>query len=198
MLHRMQCDIVRTAGQTIQTLLADLQNEDELFASTATLHAVEAQLLVMSQTLAHLAPELHQRLHRIDWQGWGQLHHLCAGQQGLGRGLLGGRQQAHIVRRVPGLQIAGIGLLRRRRTGCIPLVARTVGRRHHRCLDGTLQQRHPGHGRRLPGGRHFGKGLAPLHLGHAALALQIGLHGALCGRLGLQRPAGRRRLAAAP
>lgn len=76
MLHRMQCDIVRTAGQTIRTLLADLQNEDELFASTATLHAVEAQLLVMSQTLAHLAPELHVRLHRIDWQGWGQLHHL--------------------------------------------------------------------------------------------------------------------------
>ena len=76
MLHRMQCDIVRTAGLTIQTLLADLQSEDELFASIATLHAVEAQLLVMSQTLAHLAPELHARLHRIDWQGWGRLHHL--------------------------------------------------------------------------------------------------------------------------
>lgn len=76
MLHRMQCDIVRIAGETIHKLLAELQSEDELFSSEATLHGVEAQLLVMSQTLAHLAPELHQRLHRIDWQGWGQLHHL--------------------------------------------------------------------------------------------------------------------------
>ena len=76
MLHRMQCDIVRIAGETILKLLAEMQNEDELFASGATLHVVEAQLLVMSQTLAHLAPELRERLHRIDWQGWGQLHHL--------------------------------------------------------------------------------------------------------------------------
>lgn len=76
MLHRMQCDIVRIAGETILKLLAELQDEEELFASAATLHVVEAQLLVMSQTLAHLAPELHQRLHRVDWQGWGRLHHL--------------------------------------------------------------------------------------------------------------------------
>lgn len=76
MLHRMQCDIVRIAGETIDRLLAEMQGEDELFASTATLHAVEAQLLVMSQTLAHLAPGLRQRLDRIDWQGWGRLHHL--------------------------------------------------------------------------------------------------------------------------
>ena len=76
MLHRMQCDIVRIAGETILQLLAEMQSEDELFASGATLHVVEAQLLVMSQTLAHLAPELRERLHRIDWQGWGQLHHL--------------------------------------------------------------------------------------------------------------------------
>jgi len=76
MLHRMQCDIVRMAGETIRSLLAEMQTEDELFASAATLHEVEAQLLVMSQTLAHLAPELHQRLHRLDWHGWGRLHHL--------------------------------------------------------------------------------------------------------------------------
>lgn len=76
MLHRMQCDIVRMAGATIGSLLAELQTEEQLFESAATLHAVEAQLLVMSQTLAHLAPELRARLHRIDWQGWGQLHHL--------------------------------------------------------------------------------------------------------------------------
>ena len=76
MLHRLQCDIVRMAGEQIRSLLAELQAEDELFESGATLQAVEAQLLVMSQTLAHLAPELHARLHRIDWQGWGRLHHL--------------------------------------------------------------------------------------------------------------------------
>lgn len=76
MLHRMQCDIVRSAGETILRLLAEMQDEDELFASGATLHAVEAQLLVMSQTLAHFSPALRQRLHRIDWQGWGQLHQL--------------------------------------------------------------------------------------------------------------------------
>jgi len=76
MLHRMQCDIVQLAGEKIRLLLAEMQTEDELFESSATLHAVEAQLLLMSQTLAHLAPELHARLHRIDWQGWGHLHHL--------------------------------------------------------------------------------------------------------------------------
>lgn len=76
MLHRMQCDIVQMAGEKIRSLLAEMQTEDELFHSVATLHAVEAQLLVMAQTLAHLAPELHTRLHRVDWQGWGQLHHL--------------------------------------------------------------------------------------------------------------------------
>lgn len=76
MLTRVQCDIVRIAGETIQGLLAEMQDEDELFESAVTLHGVEAQLLVMSQTLAHMPPELRQRLHRIDWQGWGQLHHL--------------------------------------------------------------------------------------------------------------------------
>lgn len=76
MLHRLQCDIVRMAGEKIRALLAEMQSEDELFDSPATLHEVEAQLLVMSQTLAHLAPELHLRLNRIDWQGWGRLHHL--------------------------------------------------------------------------------------------------------------------------
>jgi len=82
MLHRMQCDIIRIAGEAIGRLLAELQDEEELFASEATLHVVEAQLLVMSQTLAHLSPQLHQRLNRVDWQGWGQLHHLLeSGEQ---------------------------------------------------------------------------------------------------------------------
>jgi len=78
MLHRMQADIILNSGRVIQSLLAEMQEEQELFDSVATLHTVEAQLLVMAQTLAHLAPELHLRLTRIDWQGWGELHRLLA------------------------------------------------------------------------------------------------------------------------
>jgi uncharacterized protein with HEPN domain len=73
MLHRMQCNIVRTCGQNIQTLLAEMQAEQELFDSPATLHAVEAELLTLAQTLEHLSPLLRERLTHLDWHGW---HHL--------------------------------------------------------------------------------------------------------------------------
>lgn len=76
MLHRMQCDIVQASAKAIQALLAEMQDESELFASAATLQYVEAQLLVMAQTLAHLAPELHHRLTQIDWYGWEHLRQL--------------------------------------------------------------------------------------------------------------------------
>lgn len=76
MLHRLQSDILIHSGQTIETLLQPMQAEHELFDSTATLNAVEAHLLVMAQTLAHLAPPLVLRLDRIDWQGWGRLQRL--------------------------------------------------------------------------------------------------------------------------
>lgn len=76
MLHRLQCDMVTAAGQAIGALLAEMQDEAELFSSPATLQAVEAQLLVMAQTLAHLDPGLRERLAQIDWQGWGRLQQL--------------------------------------------------------------------------------------------------------------------------
>lgn len=73
MLHRMQCDIVQTSGQALRTLLAEMQDEDELFASPATLQFVEGHLRIIAQTLAHLAPALRDRLTQLDWHGWGHL-----------------------------------------------------------------------------------------------------------------------------
>lgn len=81
MLHRMQCDIVHASGQAIGTLLAEMQNEQELFDSQGTLRWVELHLLVMAQTLAHLAPPLHRRLLQIDWHGWQHLRHLLEHNQ---------------------------------------------------------------------------------------------------------------------
>lgn len=76
MITRMQYLILQSCGETMGRLLAEMQDEAELFASTTTLQYVEAQLLVMAQTLAHLSPEVQQRLTRIDWHGWGELHRL--------------------------------------------------------------------------------------------------------------------------
>ena len=73
MLHRMQCDIVQTSGKAISALLAEMEDETELFASQATLRWVELHLLVIAQTLAHLAAPLHRRLLLIDWHGWDHL-----------------------------------------------------------------------------------------------------------------------------
>jgi len=71
MLSRMQYDIVHGSAQAIETLLGGLQCEDELFASANTLAHVEAHLLVIAQTLAHLPLVLRDRLTRIDcWMGW--------------------------------------------------------------------------------------------------------------------------------
>ncbi len=78
MLTLMQCGIVRNCAGTIRVLLADLQDDDELFASANTLARVESCLLVMAQTLAHLPSALHQRLPHIDWDGWQMLHSLLA------------------------------------------------------------------------------------------------------------------------
>ena len=50
------------------------RGEDELFASTLTLRAVEAQLLILAHTLGNVTPQLHQKLHQADWLGWATLH----------------------------------------------------------------------------------------------------------------------------
>ena len=76
MQTRMQYDIVQASGNFIAALLAELQNENELFASANTLERVEAHLLVIAQTLAHLPEPLRQRLIQIDWHGWQHLHHM--------------------------------------------------------------------------------------------------------------------------
>lgn len=76
MLSRMQYDILLASGQVVGALLAELQSERELFASANTLQRVEAHLLVMAQTLAHLSPALRLRLLQIDWHGWQRLQEL--------------------------------------------------------------------------------------------------------------------------
>lgn len=74
MYHRSLFDIVMETGRSITTLTQEMQGEDELFASTLTLRAVEAQLLIMAHTLGNMTPALHQRLMQVDWLGWAALH----------------------------------------------------------------------------------------------------------------------------
>lgn len=73
LLPRMQCDMVQASGRAIALLLAEMQGPQELFASPATLHAVEEQLRLMAATLAHLPAPLQLRLTELDWHGWSRL-----------------------------------------------------------------------------------------------------------------------------
>lgn len=74
MYHRSLYDIVTDAGRAVQTLVREMRGEDELFASTLTLRAVEAQLLIMAHTLGNMTPTLHRKLKEVDWVGWAALH----------------------------------------------------------------------------------------------------------------------------
>lgn len=74
MYHRSLYDIVMDTGRSVQELTREMQGEDELFASTLTLRAVEAQLLIMAHTLGNMTPALHGRLLQVDWGGWAALH----------------------------------------------------------------------------------------------------------------------------
>lgn len=74
MYHRSLYDIVMETGRSIGVLTKEMQGEAELFASTLTLRAVEAQLLIMAHTLGNVTPVLHQRLMQVDWIGWAALH----------------------------------------------------------------------------------------------------------------------------
>ncbi len=76
MLPRMQCDIVCGCGDAIDSLIAPMQDENELFASRNTLAGVELSLLAIAQTLENFPPALHARLAWIDWNGWQSLRHL--------------------------------------------------------------------------------------------------------------------------
>jgi uncharacterized protein with HEPN domain len=74
MYQRSLYDIVMDTGRSIAELTREMQGEDELFASTLTLRAVEAQLLIMAHTLGNVTPLLHQKLLHADWLGWAALH----------------------------------------------------------------------------------------------------------------------------
>ena len=74
MYHQSLYDIVMDTGRSIGELIREMQDDGELFASTLTLRAVEAQLLIMAHTLGNFTPALHQRLVHIDWNGWAVLH----------------------------------------------------------------------------------------------------------------------------
>ena len=74
MYHRSLYDIVMDTGRSIGELTCEMQGEAELFASTLTLRAVEAQLLIMAHTLGNMTPALHSRLLQVDWNGWAALH----------------------------------------------------------------------------------------------------------------------------
>lgn len=73
LLPRMQCDMVQASGEAIALLLTEMQGAQELFASPATLHAVEDHLRLMAATLAHLPEPLQMRLTELDWHGWSRL-----------------------------------------------------------------------------------------------------------------------------
>lgn len=74
MYHVSLYDIVMDTGRSIGTLTREMQGEDELFASTLTLRAVEAQLLIMAHTLGNVTPLLQRKLLQVDWHGWAALH----------------------------------------------------------------------------------------------------------------------------
>ena len=74
MYHRSLFDIVMETGRSVRSLTREMQGEQELFASTLTLRAVEAQLLIMAHTLGNMTPVLHQKLLQLDWLGWAALH----------------------------------------------------------------------------------------------------------------------------
>jgi hypothetical protein len=76
MIARMQYLILQNSGEVMANLLAELQGEDELFASANTLACVEMHLLRMAQTLAHWPEPLRLRLVQLDWHGWGRLQGL--------------------------------------------------------------------------------------------------------------------------
>ncbi len=74
MYHQALFDIVVNTGHSIGLLIKDMQAEDELFNSSLTLRAVEAQLLIMAHTMGNMPPPLHGQLMQADWGGWAALH----------------------------------------------------------------------------------------------------------------------------
>jgi uncharacterized protein with HEPN domain len=74
MYHHAVYACVMETGSAVSTLTREMQDEDELFASTLTLRAVEAELLILAHTLANLPPALQRGMLQADWVGWATLH----------------------------------------------------------------------------------------------------------------------------
>ena len=72
--HHALVSVATECGQDIAALLAEMQDESELFASPNTLAAVEQALLTMAHTLAQFRPTLRDHLTELDWAGWQALH----------------------------------------------------------------------------------------------------------------------------
>jgi hypothetical protein len=84
--HRALCEVIAGCGEAVLALVADMQGEDELFASRNTLARIEAQLLTMAQTLGSLPPALQLALPLVDWSGWRAVHRCLAGDRRPRRG----------------------------------------------------------------------------------------------------------------
>lgn len=84
--HRALCGVVARCGEAVLALVADMQGEDELFASRNTLAEIESQLLTMAQTLGNLPPALQGALPLVDWNGWRAVHRCLAGDRRPRRG----------------------------------------------------------------------------------------------------------------
>ncbi len=80
--HGALYDIVLRCGEAVLALIAEMQDDDELFASRNTLAAIEDHLQIMAQTLGNMPPSLQEPLQLIDWNGWRVVHHsLRTGKQ---------------------------------------------------------------------------------------------------------------------
>lgn len=85
MLNQALFQIVDRCGHAILDCVAELQDEDELFASRNTLAAVEEQLAIMARTLGNLPPALSMRLVELDWEGWRGVYEALVERSTLGR-----------------------------------------------------------------------------------------------------------------
>jgi uncharacterized protein with HEPN domain len=103
--HHALVSVATECGHDIAILLAEMQEESELFESTNTLAAVEQALLTMAHTLAQFGQPLRDHLVEVDWAGWQAVHWVLSQQVDPRRELVWYAVQALVP--------ATMGLLRR-------------------------------------------------------------------------------------
>jgi len=69
-----QVSVALECGHDIIALLAEMQDEAELFASANSLVAVEQCLLSMAHAIGCFEQALRARLVEVDWGGWRAVH----------------------------------------------------------------------------------------------------------------------------